>query len=96
VKLKHHKPLDIKDHRITVPTLSKTVRVRGYALQKRNRRLSFANPLCVKCKAEGVTRVAVEWDHIVPLSRGGGEVEGNLQGLCRPHHEAKSREELRR
>lgn len=47
-------------------------------------------PLCVMCKAEGIYRPTDEIDHVVPLSRGGSDTEDNLQGLCEPHHTAKS------
>ncbi|WP_411144962.1 HNH endonuclease [Streptomyces sp. x-80] len=34
---------------------------------------------------------AMDVDHIVPLSRGGEDVDGNVQTLCRPCHKAKTR-----
>jgi len=38
-------------------------------------------------------RAADEVDHIVPLSRGGGDERSNLQPLCRPCHAAKTARE---
>ena len=95
MRLKTHNPFRGTTLDARPKTYTKTKRIRGYALQKRNRRLFMANPLCVMCKAEGVTRVLDEFDHIVSLSRGGGEAHANLQGLCSEHHRAKSRAERR-
>jgi len=40
--------------------------------------------------------MAVEIDHIVPLSEGGAPLDReNLQGLCREHHREKTRAEHR-
>lgn len=51
------------------------------------------HPLCVKCKEHGVVRVADEVDHIIPLAIGGMDVDGNKQGLCKPHHQLKTASE---
>ena len=76
----------------TVVTL-KPSRIRGRALQTRNTRLLHYNPLCVHCTEAGRVSAAVEVDHVIPLWAGGEDAEHNLQGLCIPCHEAKSRVE---
>jgi 5-methylcytosine-specific restriction protein A len=65
-------------------------RIRGSARVKRNARLAWAKPLCVECEKQGRVSVVEEWDHIVPLWDGGADHETNLQGLCKPHHDAKT------
>lgn len=48
------------------------------------------------CQTLGCKRLACEVDHIENVTAGGGRYdEGNLQSLCKPHHDAKtSREAL--
>lgn len=49
------------------------------------------NPLCVTCEEEGRVTPATVADHIVPINKGGAELdEHNIQGLCASHHNAKS------
>lgn len=62
----------------------------GVALRKRR---MDGEPLCRICKANGIIRIAEEWDHIVPLSQGGDDSDGNGQPLCRPCHAEKTRQE---
>ena len=53
-------------------------------------------PLCRICKANGFIVSGEELDHIVPLSKGGKLMdEKNVQHLCKPCHEEKSRGENR-
>lgn len=40
-----------------------------------------------KCAVSGCGRVAVEWHHLRPFAWGGGQSPGNLQPLCRGHHQ---------
>jgi 5-methylcytosine-specific restriction protein A len=47
-------------------------------------------PYCRTHLKQGKRVRAVEVDHIVPLSRGGGDERANKQGLCKACHEAKS------
>jgi 5-methylcytosine-specific restriction protein A len=68
-------------------------RLRGSGLQKRNARLAMARPLCVECERIGEVRAAEVWDHIHPLHLGGPDVDSNLQGLCKDHHDEKSARE---
>jgi 5-methylcytosine-specific restriction protein A len=67
-------------------------RMRGSRRQKRNYRLLADEPMCRQCK----TRVAMEIDHIRPLSEGGTEDESNLQPLCVECHSIKSADEASR
>ena len=49
------------------------------------------NPLCAECRREGRTVGAAELDHVVPIAEGGDFWDrANWQGLCGPHHEAKT------
>lgn len=53
-----------------------------------------ANPLCVHCEKEGITREATEVDHIKPISQGGAKYDTrNLQALCKYHHSVKTAKE---
>ena len=48
------------------------------------------NPLCIDCKAKGITRAANVVHHIIPLDQGGAKYSSNnLMALCRECHEAK-------
>ena len=63
-----------------------TRRYRAWRLRMLARR-----PLCEQCRADGYTVAAVELDHIRPLTKGGGLMDpGNVQGLCRRCHRAKT------
>jgi 5-methylcytosine-specific restriction protein A len=77
------------------PAAMQVERIRGRTLQTRNARLMRSNPLCVHCAAEGRTTAAEVWDHRIPLWMGGEDGEGNLQGLCIPHHALKSAAEAK-
>jgi 5-methylcytosine-specific restriction protein A len=65
-------------------------RIRGYTLQKRNARLMRREPLCRPCRKLKRYTAATQIDHIVPLSRGGTEDEGNLQPICDDCHDKKT------
>ncbi len=53
-----------------------------------------ANPLCVEHQRENKIVAAEEVDHIVPIANGGDPLDwGNLQGLCKSCHSAKTRKE---
>ncbi len=65
------------------------------AARKRDRSRAFRavreavldrQPLCVLCLAEGRTVAAVEVDHVIPLSEGGGDDPENLRPLCAECH----------
>ena len=52
------------------------------------------NPLCVKCLDEGLAIDSQVTDHIVQIIKGGSIWDSsNLQALCKPCHDKKSREE---
>ncbi|RSV15185.1 HNH endonuclease [Sphingomonas sp. ABOLF] len=70
-------------------------RIRGRAGVKLRKQVRDEEPLCRLCLAEGRTRATEQVDHIVPLSRGGSNERSNFQGLCKPHHDAKSASERR-
>lgn len=49
------------------------------------------NPLCVTCEANGEVTPATVADHIVPINKGGAELDvSNLQPMCARCHNAKS------
>lgn len=76
------------------PSLTtRTQRMTGRPLQRRNRLFLAAHPLCVNCEAACRVTAACEVDHITPLHLGGVDGEPNLQGLCEDCHEAKSKAE---
>ena len=67
---------------------------RGYTRKwgKARRLFLTDNPLCVRCKAEGVIRQANVVDHIKP-HKGDMELfwnESNWQALCKPCHDTKT------
>lgn len=69
-------------------------RIRGTTLQNRRKRWFSANPLCVHCEKNNRISLARELDHIVPLFKGGQDDETNLQGLCKPCHDAKTAKDM--
>lgn len=71
-----------------------TKRLRGYAGQKRRAKWLAYHPLCVACERMGFVTQAAEVDHIVPLFKGGKDDSTNLQSLCKPCHDRKTREDL--
>lgn len=72
-----------------------TERIRGRKGQElRHRRLLRTNYLCEMCQAKGITRIADEVDHIVPLDHGGKDEDDNTQNLCRSCHDKKTRKDF--
>jgi len=51
--------------------------------------------LCVACRESGRLTPATEVDHVVRVADGGSDRLSNLQSLCRPCHEAKTKDENR-
>lgn len=69
-------------------------RVRGRKLQRLRAELFQREPLCRRCAARSIVRIATQRDHIVALTNGGKDTEDNVQPLCDECHEAKTREDL--
>jgi 5-methylcytosine-specific restriction protein A len=56
----------------------------------------LSNPrICAECDREGKVGNGEELDHIVPLWAGGSNDFKNFQWLCRSHHIAKNKQELK-
>ena len=68
-----------------------TPRTRGHRWMEMRSLLLARQPLCVSCLGVGRVTAAQEVDHIVPLSQGGTDAPENLQPLCKPCHEEKTR-----
>lgn len=51
--------------------------------------------LCQECLRNGRASIGHQVDHIVPLSAGGSDTDGNKELLCLDCHKAKSRAERR-
>lgn len=73
-----------------------TKRITGRALQRLRAELFDREPLCRSCKAAGLVELATQRDHIKPLEEGGTDTEDNVQPLCEPCHDAKSKAERER
>jgi 5-methylcytosine-specific restriction enzyme A len=80
-------------------------RLRGRALQKRNKRDSKRQPLCQRCltghcahrkDGQRCFRVGKQTDHIVPLVHGGSDTVENRQRLCVKCHKLKTDEDFRK
>lgn len=64
---------------------------RGVELRKRRLR---NEPLCRMCKAEGRVTAATVPDHVVPLAKGGEDLDSNIRCLCRSCHLKVTAEEF--
>jgi 5-methylcytosine-specific restriction protein A len=71
-------------------------RIRGRTLKRLRSALFADSPLCVLCERAGLVRVATIRDHIVPLGEGGTDDRDNIQALCGPCSDAKTRDEANR
>lgn len=76
------------------PTAAK--RITGRKLQQLRKELFDREPLCRPCKERGLVVLATMRDHIVPLEEGGCDVEANVQPICEPCHDEKSKAERAR
>lgn len=69
-------------------------RLRGRkAVEQRSRRL-HAEPLCRDCKDKGMIVAASVPDHIIPLARGGTDVDSNVRCLCEDCHRKRTAEQF--
>jgi len=69
-------------------------RLRGRrAVAQRLRRLR-SEPLCRDCAAKGIVREATVPDHIVPLTKGGSDDDGNIRCLCANCHRDRTAEQF--
>ena len=67
----------------------------GHAWAKiRDRILRRDCGLCQPCKWVGRLTLAEQVDHIMPVSKGGGDEDGNLQSICLTCHDDKTRSDL--
>ena len=62
-------------------------------VQLRKARLA-RNPLCSDCMAKGLVTAATVPDHIVPLARGGLDVDSNIRCLCAECHRVRTAEQF--
>jgi 5-methylcytosine-specific restriction protein A len=77
------------------PRASSTKRGYGYKWQKARAGYLARHPLCAQCERDGRIGVATDLDHIIPHK---GDMQlfwdrANWQGLCKPHHSAKTARE---
>ena len=72
-----------RDNRL--PSHKRGYNARWNKLRKAKRQ---ANPLCERCQAKGITRIAELVHHITPLDKGGELLAwDNLMSLCRNCHD---------
>lgn len=64
--------------------------------RKRARVLERDAYLCQPCMAQGRLTLAAQVDHITPQAEGGTDEESNLQAICEPCHQAKTKAEAAR
>lgn len=69
-------------------------RIRGRKGVELRRRRLMAEPLCRMCKEEGRVTAATVPDHIVPLAKGGEDVDSNVRCLCDAHHKDVTAEQF--
>jgi 5-methylcytosine-specific restriction protein A len=69
-------------------------RIRGRKGQQLRQRRLRNEPLCRLCKAKGITRASTVPDHIVPLAKGGEDVDENVRCICADCHDEVTRQEF--
>ena len=71
-------------------------RITGRRLQRMRQEHFRANPLCVRCQAKGVIRLATVLDHITPLAKEKRPDAPDMprQGLCKRCHDIKTAEDF--
>ena len=70
-----------------------TERLRGRAAVAQRLRRLAREPLCVDCKARGITTASTVPDH-VPLSKGGTDTDSNIRCLCADCHRDRTAEQF--
>ena len=74
------------------PSSSNDYRLRGRAgVAARDRIRRRDNGLCQACLDRHLVTPGTEVDHIVPLHKGGPDIDANKRLLCGPCHAAKTR-----
>lgn len=86
-----------KAHALAYDQARGSAAARGYDhtwRKLRDAHLSMS-PLCIECLNDEIVEVAVDVDHVIPISvwPEGRLVASNLQSLCRKHHNEKTRRE---
>ena len=78
------------------PSRASDYRLRGRAgVAARDRIRRRDNGLCQACLDRHLVTPGTEVDHIVPLSKGGADIDSNKRLLCVPCHVAKTANDLR-
>lgn len=65
-------------------------RTRGRRWMRLREAVLVEEPVCMICGRMPSTQV----DHKVPISKGGTDTRGNLQGVCEACHDVKTRTDL--
>lgn len=84
---------DAHQRKSWAPRYRHVKRIRGSKLKRLRDELLHRKPLCEECERNGRVSASTVRDHIVPLAEGGTEDESNIQALCDPCHDAKSKRE---
>lgn len=69
-------------------------RIRGRKGQALRQRRLMADPICRDCKAQGKVTATQVIDHIIPLAKGGEDVDSNCRGLCYACHDKRTAEQF--
>jgi 5-methylcytosine-specific restriction enzyme A len=80
-------------------TTSRHARGYGWAWEQAVKRIRARDcDLCQQCVREATGHIGTysAVDHVVPRVEGGGDHDGNLEVICKDHHDAKTAAESRR
>ena len=71
-------------------------RIRGRRLQRMRAEHFRKNPLCLRCQAKGIIRLATALDHVTPLAKEKRPDAPDMprQGLCKECHDTKTAEDF--